>query len=143
MERRALVIQRQSMTCATNLRIEAAVGKFQRQYPLTNPARHLVDWQAVSGDRIPQAKKFDLLDRHIFCLVVALAQQEEDNVAQDAEDGLNAKNGMKALGSIGSVSHLGLVVNLRFGAALNEALVEHKPDDDPHGEGPAAEAEAV
>src|ERR1700681_4721050 len=143
MEGRSFIVQRKRMTGSLNSEVKTPVRKFQRQNPLADAARHLVDWQAVGRDGIPQAEKLDAFDRRVLALIVALAQKEKDHVANDPKDPLKVKNGVKPRSSVGAVRHLGLFVDFRLGLSRDQPLMKDKADHDPHGEGAAAKAKAV
>src|SRR6266404_2468935 len=71
MKRGSLFIERKGLAGAHHaLTIERVSGKFKRHDPTADATRHLVNWQAVSGHRVPHPDEADVLDLAIVALVV-------------------------------------------------------------------------
>src|SRR5712672_4609832 len=59
MKRRALVVESQGMARTLHTVIKNTSRQRKRPYPLTDASCHLVDWQAVSRNRVPYADEFN------------------------------------------------------------------------------------
>lgn len=140
MEGGALLVQRQRLAGASHpLARQGMGGEFERPDEAADAARHLVQRRAVGGDRIPHADEMDFRHLPVLVLVVVVAQEQ---VADPAENFLDAEDGVVALAPVGAVGGARLVVELLLVARRDQALVEDQAADDAHGEGAAAEAEA-
>ena len=129
---------------------QLAVGELQREEPLADSARHLVDRQPVGGDRVPQAEEPDVRSR-VLRRVVALAashpvHQHDQPVAEPAEGPLDAQDRVEPLGPVSPIGRAREALQIDLALRLlgqDDPLIHHQPGDDPHRERPAAEPEAI
>ncbi|MHC2307002.1 hypothetical protein ACVIJ1_003472 [Bradyrhizobium elkanii] len=149
MKGRALVVERQRVSGALDLRAENPVRQFKRPHPVGDAARHLVDRQAIGRDGIPDADEFDRRHRFAgdlrigFVASKAIPQPHKNIIAQCAEWHLDAPDRVVALGPVCAIGLHRAVVQLGFGVRDDQALIEDECSERAHGECAAAESEQV